>query len=73
MAWKRNVIYGTSIFDQYSGSLLPGVEEALQRLTIFVDENKTSARDWDDVRHELSIVAYVIEAAAKSLQDVNVF
>merc|ERR550534_1365004 len=69
----KNVIYGTSIFDQYSGSLLPGVEEALQRLTIFVDENKTSARDWDDVRHELSIVAYVIEAAAKSLQDVNVF
>lgn len=68
----KNVVFGTSIFDQYSGSTLPGVEEALQRLTLFVDEDDTSARDWDDVKHELGIVVSVIEAGAKILQDASI-
>jgi len=68
----KNVIYGTSIFDQYSGSLLPGVEETLQHLTVFVDEESTSLDQWDDVRHQLSVVMAVIESATKTLQDVNI-
>lgn len=39
---------------------------------MFVDEDDTSARDWDDVKHELGIVVSVIEAGAKILQDASI-
>lgn len=62
------MIYGTSIFDQYSGSTLPGVEEALIRVAKF---GETSVEQWNEVRHQLGIVTSVIHAAAKILTDVN--
>jgi hypothetical protein len=65
-------MYGTSIFDQYASSMLPGVEEALIHLSL-ADESTPFKPLVNEVQHQIGIVTSVIRAAAKILANVDIW
>ncbi|XP_053312528.1 glutamate carboxypeptidase 2-like isoform X2 [Spea bombifrons] len=62
----RHIIYAPSSHNKYAGESFPGIYDAL-----FDIENKQDELSaWDEVKRQISIAAFTVQAAAETLKEV---
>ncbi|KAE8627748.1 hypothetical protein XENTR_v10007141 [Xenopus tropicalis] len=62
----RHVIFAPSSHNKYAGESFPGIYDAL-----FDIENKADQyRAWEEVKRQISVAAFTVQAAAETLQEV---
>ncbi|XP_071990194.1 glutamate carboxypeptidase 2-like isoform X2 [Engystomops pustulosus] len=62
----RHIIYAPSSHNKYMGESFPGIYDAL-----FDIESKSDQRSaWDEVKRQISIAAFTVQAAGRTLEDV---
>ncbi|KAM3934533.1 putative N-acetylated-alpha-linked acidic dipeptidase [Leptodactylus fuscus] len=62
----RHIIYAPSSHNKYMGESFPGIYDAL-----FDIENKSDQRSaWEEVKRQISIAAFTVQAAGQTLEDV---
>ncbi|MPC58482.1 N-acetylated-alpha-linked acidic dipeptidase 2 [Portunus trituberculatus] len=62
----RNMMFGTSLHNQYEGWLAPGVRDALWEARHC---KKNCEEEWEGVKQQLSILQYVVNSAVINLKD----
>ncbi|XP_050796937.1 N-acetylated-alpha-linked acidic dipeptidase 2-like isoform X1 [Gopherus flavomarginatus] len=62
----RHIVFAPSSHNKYAGESFPGIYDAM-----FDIENKADQRKaWEDVKRQISIAAFTVQAAAGTLKDV---
>ncbi|XP_042204189.1 putative N-acetylated-alpha-linked acidic dipeptidase [Homarus americanus] len=64
----KNLMFGTSNFNQYEGWLAPGVRDALWEATHC---QESCDHHWQVVQHQLSLLQYVINSAVLTMKDIR--
>ncbi|KAG3286321.1 folate hydrolase 1B [Ictidomys tridecemlineatus] len=62
----RHVIYAPSSHNKYAGESFPGIYDALFDIESKVDPSKA----WEEVKRQISIAAFTVQAAAGTLREV---
>ncbi|XP_049745521.1 putative N-acetylated-alpha-linked acidic dipeptidase [Elephas maximus indicus] len=62
----RHVIYAPSSHNKYAGESFPGIYDALFDIGSKVEPSKA----WEEVKRQISIVAFTVQAAAGTLREV---
>ncbi|XP_058600321.1 N-acetylated-alpha-linked acidic dipeptidase 2 isoform X2 [Onychostoma macrolepis] len=62
----RHIIFAPSSHNKYAGESFPGIYDALFDIENAVDPQKS----WDEVKRQISIAAFTVDAAAETLKPV---
>ncbi|EGW14598.1 Glutamate carboxypeptidase 2 [Cricetulus griseus] len=62
----RHIIYAPSSHNKYAGESFPGIYDALFDIDSKVDPSKA----WREVKRQISIAAFTVQAAAETLREV---
>ncbi|XP_040584847.1 putative N-acetylated-alpha-linked acidic dipeptidase isoform X2 [Mesocricetus auratus] len=62
----RHIIYAPSSHNKYAGESFPGIYDALFDIDSKVDPSKA----WREVKRQISVAAFTVQAAAETLRDV---
>ncbi|CAH6777002.1 glutamate carboxypeptidase 2 [Phodopus roborovskii] len=62
----RHIIYAPSSHNKYAGESFPGIYDALFDIDSKVDPSKA----WKEVKRQISIAAFTVQAAAETLREV---
>nr|XP_054950709.1 glutamate carboxypeptidase 2 isoform X2 [Pan paniscus] len=63
---SKHVIYAPSSHNKYAGESFPGIYDALFDIESKVDPSKA----WGDVKRQISVAAFTVQAAAETLSEV---
>lgn len=63
----RHVIFAPSSYNKYAGESFPGIYDAL--FDIASKEDQATA--WDEVKKQISVAAFTVQAAAQTLEEVS--
>lgn len=63
---SRHIIFAPSSHNKYAGESFPGIYDALFDIENAVDPQKS----WDEVKRQISIAAFTVNAAAETLKPV---
>lgn len=63
---NRHIIYAPSSHNKYAGESFPGIYDALFDIESKVDPSKA----WGEVKRQISIAAFTVQAAAGTLREV---
>uniref|UniRef100_A0A8I6ABM7 glutamate carboxypeptidase II n=1 Tax=Rattus norvegicus TaxID=10116 RepID=A0A8I6ABM7_RAT len=63
----RHIIYAPSSHNKYAGESFPGIYDALFDINNKVDTSKA----WREVKRQISIAAFTVQAAAETLREVD--
>ncbi|NXE52846.1 FOLH1 carboxypeptidase, partial [Casuarius casuarius] len=62
----RHVIFAPSSHNKYAGESLPGIYDAMFDIKSKADQHKA----WEEVKRQISIAAFTVQAAAETLKEV---
>ncbi|XP_074840071.1 N-acetylated-alpha-linked acidic dipeptidase 2 [Carettochelys insculpta] len=62
----RHIIFAPSSRNKYAGESFPGIYDAMFDIDNKADQRKA----WEEVKRQISIAAFTVEAAARTLKDV---
>ncbi|XP_052033846.1 glutamate carboxypeptidase 2 isoform X2 [Apodemus sylvaticus] len=63
---SKHIIYAPSSHNKYAGESFPGIYDALFDINNKVDSSKA----WSEVKRQISIAAFTVQAAAETLREV---
>ena len=70
--WQKNVIFGTSVDDEYSSAMFPGVREALHGVKV-IRGGEELARRIEEAKQQLSVCAFAVNSATITIRDLKHF
>lgn len=62
----RHVIFAPSSHNKYAGESLPGIYDAMFDIKNKADQHEA----WEEVKRQISIAAFIVQAAAETLKEV---
>lgn len=62
----RHVVFAPSSHNKYAGESFPGIYDAMFDIKNKADQHEA----WDEVRRQISIAAFTVQAAAETLKEV---